>query len=291
MDGLRPERDELDRFQARSSTPTTKKAAKQVAAEAPASAPAKGGLAVVVGLFGLTLVLFAFLGWAFIKQNNALSETDERLNEALDYINQTKLSMARFEGELSEAGAELEQSGSAASKKLKFLDSEMRKLWGLAGDKNKKAISQNKDSIASANLKVQKSSDKLRKQLSEVVAANKGLSKELSGIKRQLAAVSDVGVKVKAIEQQTATTASELSLTRESIEEEVALLARQVKSRPDSAAASKKNAKAVATNTQAIASIDASRSQLINRVLGLEGQIRSLKREMSASKAPSASQN
>ena len=149
MESLRPDRDELDRFKSRSSEnkkdPKSKKTGQ---ASSPSAAASNAPVAVVaakipVWVTMLLVVLLAGAGgmaWLFVEQQTQIASLQESLNKASGTIDQGQLLMARFEGELSETGSELEQSGSAAEKKLAFLDSEMRKLWAVANERNKKSI-------------------------------------------------------------------------------------------------------------------------------------------------------
>lgn len=288
MDGLRPERDELDRFQSRSGstkTSKTKPVKKSGASDSGAGGTGKSSGRSSSGLVAICLVLilalFALLGWGYIKQNETLAALNRDLDEALDFINQSKLSMARLEGELSETGAEIQETGTSAAKQLEFLDSEMRKLWGVAGDRNKKAISQNQAEIAGfkAQFNQFKSSqfESLAKRLKDQQAIIAKLQAEIN-------AANAAASKVTSLEQQVATTASELSLTRESLEERFDRVASQVGNIPDTG-------KATIENTKAIASIDASRRQINERLVNLEQLVNKLKLDVSTSKAPSTSQN
>lgn len=284
MDGLRPERDELDRFQERSSGVTASKKSKpKKAVENDKSQKQAGnsGLPLFIGCFALTLVLFAFLGWAYLEQKRTVDALNKDLSEALAFINQSKLSMARLEGELNEAGAEIEQAGSSATKQLKFLDSEMRKLWGVAGDKNRKAIAANKDRVDSVKLQLNALKNKDLKPLEASVAKQEQMLKQLEVRLGNSQAMAD---QIGLIKKQSANVASELSLTRESLEQSVAELARNINSQPN-------NSKAVAENTESIASINASRRQVNERIVGLERQLNELKLAVLASKSPSTSQN
>ena len=288
MDGLRPERDELDRFQSRSGstkTSKTKPVKKGGASDSGSGGTSKPSGRSSSGLVAICLVLilalFALLGWGYIKQNETLTALNRDLDEALDFINQSKLSMARLEGELSETGAEIQETGTSAAKQLEFLDSEMRKLWGVAGDRNKKAISQNQAEIA--GFKAQFSQFK-GSQFEPLVKRLKDQQAVIAKLQAEINAANAAARKVNSLEQQVATTASELSLTRESLEERFDRVSAQVGNIPDTG-------KATIENTKAIASIDASRRQINERLVNLEQLVNKLKLDVSTSKAPSTSQN
>lgn len=286
MDGLRPERDELDRFQSRATPSKSKKQKpKSTPVEKDSGSGVKGSAPLFVGSFALTLVLFGFLGWAYMKQNKALTDVQRDLTEAMEFVNQSKLSMARLEGELSQTGAEIEQSGSAAAEQLKFLDSEMRKLWGIAGDKNRKAISQNSDAIAGLGVRVSQIKDKQLKSL-EAQLAEQG--KQLTALQSKVGSSEELAKQVASIKKQFATSQSELLLTREALENDIAELEKSIARMGDSITGLSNSSmtQQVAENAKAIASIDASRRQLNERIVALDRRLNELKLQVSASGAP-----
>lgn len=288
MDGLRPERDELDRFQSRATPSKSKKQKpkpKSAAVAKEDSSGLKGSAPLFVGSFALTLVLFGFLGWAYMKQGKALANVERDLAEAMAFVNQSKLSMARLEGELNQAGAELEQTGSAATEQLKFLDSEMRKLWGVAGDKNRKAISQNSDAIAGLNVRVSQLKDKQLTALQTQLAEQ---GKQLTSLQSKVGASEELAQQVAAIKKQFATSQSELLLTREALESDIESLEQSIARMGGSidGLASSDTSKQVLENSKAIASIDASRRQLNERIVALDRRLNELKLQVSANSAP-----
>lgn len=286
MDGLRPERDELDRFQSRATPSKSKKAKPKVGPVAKSdSGSLKHSAPLFIGSILLTLMLFGFLGWAYMKQSQALSKVEQDLAEAMDFVNQSKLSMARLEGELNEAGAEIEQSGSAAAEKLKFLDAEMRKLWGVAGDKNRKAISQNKDALAGLGVRV---SQLKGKELAPIKSQQAAQAKQVAALQQQVEESIALAKQIPELRKQLANGQSDLALTREALEGNVDALDTRIEGligklgRLENSDSSKQ----AVENAKAIASIDASRRQLNERIVGLDRRLNELKLQVSAGSAP-----
>lgn len=286
MDGLRPERDELDRFQSRATPSKSKKAKPKVGPVAKSdSGSLKHSAPLFIGSILLTLMLFGFLGWAYMKQSQALSKVEQDLAEAMDFVNQSKLSMARLEGELNEAGAEIEQSGSAAAEKLKFLDAEMRKLWGVAGDKNRKAISQNKDALAGLGVRV---SQLKGKELAPIKSQQAAQAKQVAALQQQVEESVALAKQIPELRKQLANGQSDLALTREALEGNVDALDTRIEGligklgRLENSDSSKQ----AVENAKAIASIDASRRQLNERIVGLDRRLNELKLQVSAGSAP-----
>jgi len=296
MESLRPDRDELDQFKKRQTKKkgvnkatrvelAQKKMTSGEAGVDSSRSSARLNAAPVQNNSILSLVLMLMLivamsggGWLYWQQQLELVELRQNLEDATGFIGQSKLLMARLAGELNETGAELEQSGSVAEKKLAFLDSEMRKLWGVTNDRNKKAIKDN----ASGLKVVSASLSKLNKHLDGTVSDN---NKRFSGLGAQILAVEFDAAK------QVSSLANEVSITRAEQDERLSMIGSAVeKAAVDSIDLNKRNTAKVeklsefAKNTEksissidaTISSIDASRRQLNERVIDLERKLNKL---------------
>ncbi|WP_231871675.1 hypothetical protein, partial [Oleiphilus sp. HI0079] len=91
-----------------------------------------------------------------------------------------------------------------------------------------------------------------------------------------------------ALKKQVANGQSELALTREAIEESVDDLATRISELSDRLGRIAKSdaGKQAVENAKAIASIDASRRQINERIVGLDRRLNELKLEVSAGSAP-----
>ncbi len=254
MDSLRPDRDELDQFRKRQSGKKTKAPA---AKSSVVKTPGKSGSSVFSSLLIVVcLMTVAALGWLYWQQHNELAALRMELEDASGFIGQSKLLLARLEGEVSETGEELAASGSQVEKKLAFLDSEMRKLWGVSNDRNKKAIQNNDAAIAG-----------LENNLAKLLAEQKKQSLRLSEAQQSLnAKLEEVNRSLRGMDVQVSAASSEVAVTRESMNESLSQL-RQKMAELDKAVS------AVKLNSSAIASIDTSRQQLNERVVELERQL------------------
>ncbi len=279
MDGLRPEMDELDRFKKR-SMPNKKaeasKLKKPVVSEPNPSQKSASSLPITV------LVLLIICGatgfsWFSWKQQIEIDSLKTQLGEASGFMDQSKLLIARLEGKLSETGVELAESGTAAEKKLAFLDSEMRKLWGVAYDRNKKAIEENQEALKSLESKltgVQKEQSTSLKRLGQDVS---GLSEEFKKITKRL----------ETYDARLGSVSNEISVLRS----EQDIIGSETKER---LADHKKVIDNVRKDTQnylertakldlSIESINASRRQLNERIVELEKKINALQLKNSSS--------
>jgi len=283
MESLRPDRDELDQFRSRNndnkkgSKSNTGKTSGGGVKNKPTAPQATGNKGVPVWIVLFLLVLMAGaagLGWLLVEQQAKLTALTDRLNEASGTIDQGQLLMARFEGELNETGSEFEQSGSAVEKKLAFLDTEMRKLWAISNDRNKKAIQENADLLATIDVNL---------------GAAQSLQKKFKSSQAVLAKEFDVlkaGTAKKATENggRISSLANEISITRAEQEEALGDLKAEVEKSLAFGGQSKKLADRVTESEQSILSIDASRRQLNERLVELERQLTSLQLKLKSAK-------
>lgn len=296
MESLRPDRDELDQFKNRQTkkkgvnkTNHVERAPNKVTSggagvdSSRASVRIDAAPAQNNSIFSLLLMLVLIVaisggGWLYWQQQLELVELRQNLESATGFIGQSKLLMARMAGELNETGAELEQSGSVAEKKLAFLDSEMRKLWGISNDRNKKAIQGNASGLKLVKTALTKQS----KQLDVDTADNK---KQFSGL----------GAQIKKVElgaaKQISSLANEVSITRAELDERLSMIDGAIEQTVvDAKVSSKKNfaeitklstlakktEKSISSIDATILSIDTSRRQLNERVIDLERKLNKL---------------
>lgn len=271
MDGLRPEVDELDRFKNR-STPKVKSEVQRKSTARPESSMQKKSssnfpVVIVFLLLVCAVTVFAWFSW---KQQIELVSLKTQLSDASGFMDQSKLLIARLEGKLSETGVELAESGTAAEKKLAFLDAEMRKLWGVAYDRNKKAIEENQASLKGL-------SDKLSSVQKDQSARFKEITKEISGLSEEL---------TKLVKRTEA-----YGVRLDTLVNEVSVVSTDINNR---LVEQKKSIEGVRKDTQnylertakfdlSIESINASRRQLNERIVDLDKKINALQLKNSAS--------
>jgi len=267
MDSLRPERDELDQFKNRKGKGGPKKPVQRPPKEK--SDSGKSG-AFQGFLILLLIVAVGALGWGYYEQQKRLTTLRAELEDASGFIGQSKLLLARLEGDLNETGAELEQSGSQVQRKLAFLDSEMRKLWGVSNDRNKKAIQSNSDEISGLRSEIKRLETASKKALSEQRQEQTQKLQQLNTRIDQLAET------LQGMESRVSLAASEAAVTRESINQEIA----KMQSSVGQLGSIKKT---LQENEQTIASINESRRQLIQRIISLEDELNAVRLKLDKS--------
>ncbi len=283
MESLRPDRDEVDNFQrnrkagkgSKTNTPSAPTESHAVAREAMPKPASNVALWLIVVLI---IVGGAALGWVYNEQRQQIDALNTELSDALTFVRQSKLLMARFEGQLSETGAELEETDTVAQEKLKFLDSEVRKLWGVAYDRNRKAIADNNEALKQQ-----------RSDLGSVVAENKKQAEKVSGLN-------------KVVDKQTVSIQTQQAelLALKSSNEQLTGHIKQVEDdtsgaisaiRGELATLEKRTDidKRVQQTEVAIEAIDASRLQLNERLVTLERRINDIQLSIRSLKATAPS--
>jgi len=267
MDSLRPDIEDLDQFKNR-----TKKAPKQMAAKKPnkkevkVAKPDRTKSILTPLLVVALIVLSVFFAWAYQEQQREMLMMQEELKGASDFIGRSKLLMARFEGELNVTGSEIEQSGSVVQSKLAFLDGEMRKLWVISNERNKKGIKENSESLSLINNDL-KGVRQWRAKFEEETKGERLKHKTaLSSLSLQSTVLQGESEK---LDGRVLLLANEVSIMREEQEESLEVVNKQL-------VLMASLSKQLEESKKAISSINASRLQLNERVVGMERQINKL---------------
>lgn len=268
MDGLRPEVDELVRFKNRAagSVKESPKQNKPKPAKEPKAKPASGsGLSGVLIL--LVIAAFAVFGWYSWQQQQEIDRLSARLGDASGFMDQSKLLIARLEGKLSETGEVLAETGTSAEKKLAFLDSEMRKLWGVSNDRNKKSIEENQAALASLETQL----DKLQKSYS---AETKSLKQDLLAVTSEMKEVLKLA---QSFESKVNGVANQISAFRADQESINSSMKNQLAQQKQLVEGFKNDTKSylerLAKVDLSLESINASRRQLNERVVDMDKKL------------------
>ena len=138
---LTPAKDEIASRQRKASNNRASGSAKTTKSTSPTSNPTPRQNAPIAGNSGLTsilafvcVVLVALCGWLFYDTNRLHSQLAQS-NSTLDAIEQQ---VAALESEFTSSGESQNLSVQAMQVKLKNNSSEIRKLWGVSYDRNKK---------------------------------------------------------------------------------------------------------------------------------------------------------
>jgi DNA repair exonuclease SbcCD ATPase subunit len=279
MEGLRPEVDELDRFKHRAA-PAAKDTPKKVKSKKADTPPPPRGSSGAGGSsksgFSIFMVLlmtagFSVFGWYAWQQQQEIDRLNTRLGDASGFMDQSKLLIARLEGKLSETGEVLAETGTSAEKKLAFLDTEMRKLWGVSNDRNKKAIEANQSALSALE-------NQLASLQKNYIAETKSLKHDLAGISGEL----------QNVLKEATTLANEFSVMRAEQEAINSGLKNQLAQQKQLIDGFKGDTRTylerLAKVDLSLESINASRRQLNERVVDLDKKVNEVLLKLSAPK-------
>ena len=318
MEPIRPDDDEL-RAERPIGSAGPKKAAEKKSrpssgGKGEPSAPAKppkggkggGGHGSSAMLWVLLIVLAVAGGAGWYSQEQRVQALEGQLEEADYWARQSKLALARFEGELSETGENLQERGAtleeqiaAHTKRLDTADSEIRKLWAIANERNKKRLDEQQERIAALESglaegkqaigALEASVEKARSSLSaDIVAlkqqtetsitalqeASRQATDQLTKLSQQLADVDQViESRIRRFEQEQKLGISGMEGRISALERETDELA------GDGRVQALRND--VASLKRTVESIDASRSQLTSRLVRLSEEVNQLRSQVS----------
>ncbi|HDZ36902.1 MAG TPA: hypothetical protein ENH62_01200 [Marinobacter sp.] len=277
--------------------------------------PAKGGTSdnrgggggSSLGMLWLLVIVVgvaAVVGW--YSQNQRIQMLEGQLEEADYWARQSKLALARFEGDLSETGENLQERGASLSdqmvshkKQLDDADSEIRKLWVVANERNKKRLDDHQERIAASEAGLADSKkaladvsttvEKVRTSLAADVAsltkqtrtsvsalegANRQATDQLTSLGKQVANVDQV------VERQVRRFEQEQKLGISGIEGRLSALEKKL---GDLSGGGRDNAvtNELAALKRNVDAIDSSRAQLTSRLVRLSEEVNQLRSQVS----------
>lgn len=262
-----------------------------------------GGRSSLVALWLLVIAVAVALVAGWYSQNQRIQVLEGQLEEADYGSRQSKLALARFEGDLSETGESLQQSRASLAKQveaqkaqLDAADSEIRKLWVIANERNKKRLNDQQERIAAAEAGLAEGKkaltdvssyvDKVRTSLGGDIAAltkqtetsvaaledaNRQATEQLTTLSKQLADVDQV------VEQRVRRFEQEQKLGISGIEGRLSALEKKL-SGSNGDRELKNELAALKRNVQAI---DSSRAQVTSRLVRLSEEVNQLRSQVS----------
>lgn len=324
MEPIRPDQDELRAERPGSAASSSAKAAstsqsqqttvRQTPKKPPASSSQGNGSGGAGVLWLLVIVLACVAGGGWYFQGQRIQALEIEVEEADSWIRQSKLSLARFEGTLSETGENLQQAGVSldvqlASQKTRLdnADSEIRKLWVIANERNKQQLDQQATAISELESALGKNRNDLVSVQALVTNAETTLS---DAVKRQQGERAELAAKVSAVEAGAASLKTELAAANQktetfakSVDERIAASIRRFEQEQKLTTASiesritalEKKATGVASGNgleavqQEIAGlkktvevIDSSRSQMTSRLVRLSEEVNDVQARLAA---------
>ncbi len=198
---IAPASDEIARYQQRRSP--------RAGGGRPAQAPKQtgktgGGVARVLLMVTLAALFLGvgWLGWRGVQSEANLSKLSARI-QALEADKQ------QLEEQLDKADAAMEQTGGTLEEKFKFFDSEIRKLWNVAYNRNRTAIAEQGEQLSALESRLKQSEQtasqqagRLRELGKELQAVGSAAERAQSQAREQLAGLAP---RLAAVEEQLVT--------------------------------------------------------------------------------------
>src|SRR5690554_208403 len=175
-----------------------------------------GGGSLMVWVLLILVAAMAGAGW--YVQEQRIQALEGQLEEADYWARQSKLAIARFEGELSETGESLQERGAsleekiaANDKRLESANGEIRKLWAIANERNKKRLDEHQQRLAALD-------EKLTGTAGSVTGLEASLEKVRSGLSDDLVQLSGrLDSSAASLEQADKASAEQLSILSQQI--------------------------------------------------------------------------
>lgn len=263
--------------------------------------PGRGGM-WAIGL----LVVAGAAGAGWYQQEQRIQMLEGQLEEADYWARQSKLALARFEGELSETGESLQETGqsmeeqlASQGERLDTVDSEIAKLWGVANDRNRKRLDDHESQLESlrADLDEGKSArDTLTASVEKLETEVASRMEEVeSDLEKQITAVRETGQENASrltsldeslagvdqlVERQLVRFEREQKLTIDGLESRIAALEEATDNLSSSGQLNAVRSE-LAELEGTVASIDSSRAQLTSRLVRLSEEVNDLRSRIS----------
>ena len=260
------------------------------------------GAMLAIGL----LIVAGAAGAGWYQQEQRIQMLEGQLEEADYWARQSKLALARFEGELSETGENLQEKGQSIEEtlanqqeRLATADSEIRKLWGVANDRNRKQLDDHEARLELLRADVDSGKSE-REALSASVeeletTVSTRLDEVRSDLERQLTAIRETGQENasrltkldeslsgvdKMVERQLLRFEREQNLTIDGLESRIAALEKATNNLSSSGQLDAVR-KDLAGLRETVSAIDSSRAQLTSRLVRLSEEVNDLRSQVS----------
>lgn len=206
-------------------------------------------LALLVAIAGVAGS--GYLAWQLTESQKALADAEQRV--------------AALETRLSVNSNESSQTVDQIQDKLKWADSEIRKLWGVSQDTNRKRIVANEDAVVA----IKRQLKSVEKRAASANTSAENATESIKGVKRELQAKLETLSGQLEQANKAAATLKTNAAKMQSLSLDVQRVSQQLPGLRDLAGR-------VKNNEEAIAAIDTYRRNTNNDILKLKRQLKSL---------------
>ncbi|RBW48225.1 hypothetical protein [Marinobacter sp. F3R11] len=273
---------------------------------APGDNDGSGGRSSLVVLWLVVVIVAVVSVASWYSQNQQIQVLQGQLEEADYWARQSKLALARFEGDLTETGENLQEHGASLAEQLasqkKQIDeaaSEIRKLWVVANERNKKRLDDQQERIVATEVALAENGKALVDVTSTLEQVRTSLGADLAALTKQ------TEISISALEDSGRQTAEQLTLVSKQVADVDQVVERRVRrfeqeqtlgisgiegrlsaleqkladlSGNDGERALRNELAEVKSNLQAI---DSSRAQLTSRLVRLSEEVNQLRKQVS----------
>jgi len=199
------------------------------------------------------VVLIAAGGWL----GKQVLQLQQHLSDNNNALQIERSRMESISAQVHETGTSFAETGNVLESKFAFFESEIRKLWDVANKRNKKDIASNSAQLKTLNGNLKKSQQGLQSELKSLTGEQTKSTRAVAKLNKLL--ISENTALRASLEEQ-----SEQVLLMNG---ELEILQRRLNSVPNNLS------ERVAINEEAVQAIDASRKQLLSRVLQLQKRV------------------
>lgn len=313
MEPIRPDDDELrgkspEQIKAPAAAETKPKPAAKSAAGKSEKSGDKPTQGKAVWLLSLVLLGAVILGGAvWLQQERRIAALEGQLEEADYWARQSKLALARFEGELSQTGESLEETGASMGEqldahssrlaghdnRLDTADSEIRKLWVVANERNKQQLVAHGEHIGALEASLGEQSELLTALGSDIENQGRQLTRKVDGLGERVSSqgeqlssrLGELGEQVAGVnavvESRLQRFVQERRLADEEVRTRLQAVERQLGQQADAGELERTRAR-LAELEQTVKAIDSSRAQLTSRLVRLSSEVDALRRQTTA---------
>ena len=230
-------------------------------------------------LLVLVLVMAGTGGWTFWQQQQRLIELEEEVAEAGTTARQNSLRLGSVNRERSE-------TGQAVSEQLSMLDSEMRKLWVIAHQRNQPAIESLQEEVKS----IRGSVSGLEETVAGISDTSDSLASRLESLRAEVDGLPDIDERFAEAQSARASLAERLEGRMNTLEQDRRLALEEVTARIDGLSSDVDALAGSGELTQEVGalrervdelqsvvdSIDSARAQLTQRFVQLKNRVDTL---------------
>lgn len=201
----------------------------------------------------ILLGLIAAAGWLGLQ----VLELQQSLRDNNNALQLERSRMESISAQVHETGSSFLETGNVLESKFAFFDTEIRKLWDVANKRNKKSIASNATKLKALDASLKRSKQGLQGELKSLSGEQSNMTQAIAKFNKRLAS-ENTALRASLEEQseQLLLVSGELDILQQRLNR----VPRDLSQR-------------IAVNEEAVQAIDASRKQLVGRLMQLQKRV------------------